>query len=492
MGFAAGFRTGSQAVQDYRAGERRKITDAQADKRFAREETNWTREDEARAREDEAWRSFETAVPAPVLPAQGLAMPPVRAPAVVAATTDQGVNPGVRDVGSGQAASLPSGAAGVEAPAAALAPPAMSRLQREQALGRVAAARRDPNAMRQSMTAETDLQMREVVNSVSKLTDDEVAAQAKLLNTNSSNVPLLYAGKGKGGYTFLTMSPDGEPGQQFKLNIAQMRQLVTANALGQAGFGTEALTMASNTHKALNDAMSEWNKAQQTSATTNNAGTRYANSDAQDAARLAESARHNRASEGLSATRMNREDWQVVGATDDNKGMLSFNKRTGETKAMPLPPGSDAAGLFRRVTGQGGAGAAKPVPEAGTILSDGRQTFKADGMGGMLAPKAPMPDERPKILDKAGIEPGFAEALQWDRSGQYVRFGGMNYDVTKPADLAQLRADTKRLAAGTRAVEEGQLSTFREPALRRQALERADPAYFENPERPAFRYAPAR
>ena len=86
----------------------------------------------------------------------------------------------------------------------------------------------------------------------------------------------------------------------------------------------------------------------------------------------------------------------------------------------------------------------------------------ADGLGHWIPagpngkPLGVLPSERAKFLEKADLPANVIPQLPWNTNGTEVMFGGKAYDVNKPADLKELKADYKRLGANTITVEEEQ------------------------------------
>ena len=72
---------------------------------------------------------------------------------------------------------------------------------------------------------------------------DEVMAQAASLNTNASQLPILYTGKTEAGYQFLTTDASGQPARSITLTEPQARQLVAARLMGDAGLGAESMAL---------------------------------------------------------------------------------------------------------------------------------------------------------------------------------------------------------------------------------------------------------
>lgn len=144
--------------------------------------------------------------------------------------------------------------------------------------------------------------------------------------------------------------------------------------------------------------------------------------------------------------RYSAEDWSLVGASDDGKGLVRYNKRTGQLITQPLPEGTDAKGLFRKLTGDKpvGPGTAREVPAEGTLMQDNRGIWKADGRGGIMDKDGVEPSKRKGVLTKAGLLPTDAETLEWTPDGRYVAWGGLAFDPTDPKDVTELRSRLKQ------------------------------------------------
>lgn len=152
-------------------------------------------------------------------------------------------------------------------------------LAREQALERIAVASRDPNAIRASATAQRAHRQSTIAADAARRPLAEITAQLPELNTNRSGYPILYTGKDKNGYTFLTTDETGAPGQKVTMNEAQVRQFYLAHQLGEAGFGAEAMATLSAVNKDLGDHIGKWNATMQAVATTGNDATHKGNQD---------------------------------------------------------------------------------------------------------------------------------------------------------------------------------------------------------------------
>lgn len=88
-------------------------------------------------------------------------------------------------------------------------------------------------------------------------------------------------------------------------------------------------------------------------------------------------------------------DWRMVGASQDNRGLVQFNQRTGKSRVMPLPDGTDAKGLFRKITG-----------ENGNTMTDREKLAYSAAVKELaeLDPKAP-PSAAAGVFRKYGLDP---------------------------------------------------------------------------------------
>jgi hypothetical protein len=102
------------------------------------------------------------------------------------------------------------------------------------------------------------------------------------------------------------------------------------------------------------------------------------------------------------------------------------------------------------------------VKDEGVKATIGGKLHIADGLGnwvptdGSGKPVGVLPSDRTKFLEKANIPANLIPQIPWNTNGTEVMFGGKAYDVNKPDDIKELKADYKRLGANTLAVEEGQ------------------------------------
>lgn len=104
---------------------------------------------------------------------------------------------------------------------------------------------------------EADLRRKQDVQTIqdriAQMPQGDLDTLAAKLNTNQSQLPMLFTGKTKDGYTFLTMDANGQPREPITYSAAQVRRLAAANALFEAGFGGEGLAELDRVDKSLAD-----------------------------------------------------------------------------------------------------------------------------------------------------------------------------------------------------------------------------------------------
>lgn len=87
---------------------------------------------------------------------------------------------------------------------------------------------------------------------IAKMPADALAVYAAGVNTNKSNLPLLYTGTTKDGFQFLTRDPEtGKPGKPVTYSEAQMRDLARVGIYRMSGFGAESQELLRSTDKEL-------------------------------------------------------------------------------------------------------------------------------------------------------------------------------------------------------------------------------------------------
>jgi len=118
---------------------------------------------------------------------------------------------------------------------------------------------RDFNALRTLEGETRGLKQQGFLDEAARLPSDQVMAQASMLNTNQSQIPLLFTGKTANGYQFLTTDAKGNPAKTIELSEPQARQLVAAKLMADAGLGAESIALVSSVNKELADLITRSN-----------------------------------------------------------------------------------------------------------------------------------------------------------------------------------------------------------------------------------------
>ena len=117
------------------------------------------------------------------------------------------------------------------------------RLRLNRRLIEAAILNRDLPAVRALEGETRSLRQQGFLDQAARMPIDEVMAQAASLNTNASQLPILYTGKTEAGYQFLTTDASGQPARSITLTEPQARQLVAARLMGDAGLGAESMAL---------------------------------------------------------------------------------------------------------------------------------------------------------------------------------------------------------------------------------------------------------
>jgi hypothetical protein len=284
--FDSGFRMGQQAYQQSIDNDRQKVLDGYKADEMARQKATWGREDKERADVDAAFANVQN-VRSGISPEQQGQI-----------KDTYGMTPG-QTAAAGPA--LPAKLASYDVPdsydlqtagstpafnAQGLALKKASDAELERANEGVYLAKRDLAGVSKSKELQRGYGMREITDATAKMPLAEIEKMLPQLNTNTSQYPMLYTGKGKGGYSFLSTESDGSPGKSFTMNEAQLRQLASAHALGNAGFGAESMAALNAAHKDIGDHVTKWNDATVKAATSSNTATHYAGADERDGERI--------------------------------------------------------------------------------------------------------------------------------------------------------------------------------------------------------------
>lgn len=338
---------------------------------------------------------------------------------------------------------------------------APSRMDKERGMEQLAIAMRDPRAMRESQTAQLDIQKNDIASKVMNMSKADLEKMAP--DINQSGYPLLYTGKSKNGYTFLKTEADGKTpiaGSQFTLNESQLRQMAMSHELGSAGFGTEALQTLAAAHKDIGDHVGKWNEAMGKMATTNNTATHFGNQDAAEAMK-AQYYKERGAMDRMGAAQyFNGADGNTYAAIPTmGKRGLEFQTVQVNPQGIKLSkPGTDGMGL-------------KPVDvkEEGTKVMMGGRLMFADGMGGYIPagptgqPAGYLPSQRSGVLKQSGIPDNLQGRLQWSADGTGIRLGNREYDPRNSEDMKHLIKDANDYDIMTKRIEESNRARMNPP-----------------------------
>jgi hypothetical protein len=146
-----------------------------------------------------------------------------------------------------------------------------------------------------------------------KLTSAEIGVMAAQVNTNQTDLPLLFTGTTKGGYSFLTRDPKtGQPGgKPMTFNDAQMRDLARANLYNQQGFVREAQVLIRGVSKELAELVGINNETTAAVVRSGNDALKNQKGDENDAARLGIAREGNRISSANGAQQRRKPELMV-------------------------------------------------------------------------------------------------------------------------------------------------------------------------------------
>lgn len=383
MSFATGLQMGFSNQREAAAQELRMAQEARAQQLHALQVAQMEREArlarEGDAAHEQFGRDFFGTPPAAGAPAAPTGIPMPAAPQMSMApdapprarsgaefldrfAPEPGAAPGA---GVPQMSRAPEPAAGAGMPEAVKSAPNPFAARRQQldAKRRYAVASQRGPQLASALTAldqeEKAIQTEEIVARVPELmkNPEYVAGVKQFINDNSDYVSLVESKDPKTGRTSMraVIINPGVGEKEVQLSPAQLMKIVAGHELLKIG-NPEGMRLIGEGNKELADALDKQGSRRL------EAGKFNVDAQAKD-----DQYRHQRAVEANDATRTkavvdarDAAKWSIVGATDDKKGLLRYNSETGETKVQPLPPGTDAEGLFRKITG---AGAPKPVTE---------------------------------------------------------------------------------------------------------------------------------
>lgn len=284
-----GMKLGLNIGRGWTEQARQATLDAQQAQEFAQKQQNWNRENTQHADEDAAYANVQNLRTGISQEQQGqiqqtYGMTPQQTARVGTALPAKLASYDTPDGYDLQNA--PDEGTAPEFNASGLKLKKASDAEMERAAEGMYMAKRDMAGVTQSKERQRAYSIREITDTAAKMPLADLEKQLPQLNTNNSQYPVLYTGKGKGGYSFLTTEPDGTPGNAFTMNEAQVRQLASAHALGDAGFGTESLTALASAHKDISDHITKRNDVTAKTVAANNTAVHYGGADERDASRV--------------------------------------------------------------------------------------------------------------------------------------------------------------------------------------------------------------
>jgi|GEM_PF-1849589 len=118
---------------------------------------------------------------------------------------------------------------------------------------------RDVNAFRALEGETRGLQQQGFLDQAARMPADEVMRLAGSLNTQASQLPVLFTGRTANGYQFLTTDAAGQPARTVELSEPQARQLVAAKLMAEAGLGAESMALIGAVNKDLAEVIARIN-----------------------------------------------------------------------------------------------------------------------------------------------------------------------------------------------------------------------------------------
>ena len=452
MGWSEGMAMGDRWASDWKDEARQKRKDAWESEQQARQKQIWDREDKTRSDADAAMRDDPSAGYTPVDPYAAFGIQRRAVPAPQAPVGEQ--------YGSGSV-----GAPGL-APQAQMAFPEtggyaqqkqkllQSQLAAARAQGGMVGLQQFQKTQSEMLTSRMGEDAARIGHFVANAPEDEYQQLLSRVHVDKNNkYETTFDPKTK----LTTLALGKESVQLSRADVGRYFEAMHRLKNGDSSAMGDLETI----HKGLAAKVAEDLKLKEGMANTNNKAAEIGRKFLHDEGMLAnDSAKLGLMREGEKGRnlRAQQDDWKLIGASQDNKGLMQFNSSTGATRTMPLPEGTDATGLFRKLTGTGGAAPMSKIEEEGVGYRDnatGRIRF-ADGRGGFIAEGGVMPKDRTTTLKKAGVPDNLIGSLPWSENGKTVGFAGQAYLVSDPADMRQLAKDYARISANTLEMEEAQ------------------------------------
>jgi hypothetical protein len=345
MGFADGFAAGSSAVARglgmREAREQRERENAWRDEVQMQQRTQWQRENQRAAEVDQAFRDYGTlSKDGHFEGATGLQQPSMQQLASGGTAYGSGEQ-AIRDAtGDYAREAARMGTGETYNPTAGITKRAASPLELERSMGRISAAQRDVRGMRESAVNARKLEEDEIF-SKAEVNEDTV----KFMNQNHNSITIGDADK-KGFRQLSFVKLDGRAAFE-RLSAADQKKLAGAQALYERN-PERALKIIAEVNGDLAKVIAAENQQGEAVVRAGNdvAGRSHAASH-QDAV-LRETGRHNRAVEGITAARANRENVAMARLEQgDALGREAAGYAEGLARARSLgTAGKEAADIY--------------------------------------------------------------------------------------------------------------------------------------------------
>ncbi len=296
--FDNGFNFGMRAFQQALDNKRQEEFDARSKQEHGWKEDDRKRVEEQRAQEDDAWKNIErpSGAVAPAAPVD--ANTPGAAMAVGGLSSSGGTQ--AQAGGGTPAPTLPSS---VQESIAAQGSSQSPRVAQLKAMQGIAIARRDMGSLerlgRDLQTAEEDDFIAQSIKRY-RGADDQVGATAQHINSTSKTISM--GDPDKNGVVRLSVVTPDRRAQFLKLGQADQARLFAAAQLMERN-PTRAYEMIASVSKPLADAVAAENGVTAKVADSNNNAASKERDDARADRQLAETGRHNRATESIAAAK---------------------------------------------------------------------------------------------------------------------------------------------------------------------------------------------
>lgn len=227
---------------------------------------------------------------------------------------------------------------------------------------------------------------------IAQMPEDALKVYAAQVNTNSTDLPMLFVGKTKDGFQFLSRDPKtGEPGTKpMTYSTAQMRDLARVSIYASTGFGKESQALLKDTSKELYDMLYKDAQLTETTVRSGNDALGKQKGLEHDRAQLADAQRRTgiAASQARQAGAQSRNLKEYVNAKGETVLVDTSMLRAGPDGVVPIPTG------LRPKT-------ARPVDQRAAV--DMAKTLVESGMADPDAPGQPLTMEKAMAIADARL-----------------------------------------------------------------------------------------